>query len=1128
MRRLKLLRWAMGLGLFLSLAAIRLAVAGNCDPWIAKIVSVEGSVEVQKDGETGWRPVALDDTLCIGDKLRVGSMSRAAVLLPNETVFRLDQLTTVAFNEPEREGSSLLRLLKGLAYFFTRSPHGLQVDTPFVNAAVGGTEFLVRTDDGSTMVSVFEGTVTATNAAGSLLLGAGESAVAVRGGPPLSQIVVHPRDAVQWAIYYPPMLTEREWEAAAQAGPASSPAIRNALEAYHGRDVPGAIQALKSAPADGLDPWAMVLRASLLLAVGRVEAAQADLEEALRVDPTIAQAHALEAVVAVARNRKEEAQTHSQRAIALRQDSPAILIARSYVQQADFDLEGATATLARAVKQDPDNALARARLAELQLSVGRLNRGLENARRAVDLDPELSRGHLMVGFAQLFRIKLTEAKRSFRKAIELDQGDPLARLGLGLAKIREGDLRGGRQEIEIAVVLDPDNALVRSYLGKAYFDEKRSRRASDQYALAKQLDPKDPTPWLYDAVRKRTENRPGEALTDIQHSIRLNDNRAVFRSRLMLDQDLAARSVNLARIYDDLGFTQAALAEGFKSVTANPADFSAHRFLSDAYASQPRTEIGRVSELLQSQLLQPLNINPIPPRLAEGKLLSFEGTSPADPSFAEYNALFNRNRVALVLGGVAGSRGLGGEEIIHSGLYDWFSYSLGQLHLQSDGFRKNNDQETNLYNAFFQASLTPQTSIQGEYRFRRTEGGDIPILFDPDQFFALMRSEQKTEYFRLGAHHALSPGSHLLASVIRGDFTDNQHDLTSAFPPFGDIFLQSDAHGKGVLAEGQFLHSAERFRLTTGFGHFTGEDRNRFSVDFPFPFDAFDGVTEVDTDIRHTNAYAYGLIQFPTTVTWTLGLSGDFFESGPSHTDQLNPKLGLLWTPLPDTTLRAAAFRTLKRTLLNASTLEPTQVAGFNQFFDDVPGTRAWRYGAALDQKFGSTLFAGVEYSQRDLQVPASSASLEEQRADWEETLLRSYVYWIPYPQLAVNAEYRFERYSRDVSAGRENLWHLDTHRVPLGVGFFHPSGFFARLKTTYVHQSGEFPGTLQEPRVTGADHFWVFDGSLGYRLPDRWGILSVEARNLFDEHFLFQDTDPGNPSIFPKRTLFGKITLAF
>ena len=58
-------------------------------------------------------------------------------------------------------------------------------------------------------------------------------------------------------------------------------------------------------------------------------------------------------------------------------------------------------------------------------------------------------------------------------------------------------------------------------------------------------------------------------------------------------------------------------------------------------------------------------------------------------------------------------------------------------------------------------------------------------------------------------------------------------------------------------------------------------------------------------------------------------------SSSVEDTNQFNPKFGIIWNPFPGTTVRAAAFRVLKRTLITDQTLEPTQVAGFNQFFDD-------------------------------------------------------------------------------------------------------------------------------------------------------------------------------------------------
>jgi outer membrane receptor for ferric coprogen and ferric-rhodotorulic acid len=95
-----------------------------------------------------------------------------------------------------------------------------------------------------------------------------------------------------------------------------------------------------------------------------------------------------------------------------------------------------------------------------------------------------------------------------------------------------------------------------------------------------------------------------------------------------------------------------------------------------------------------------------------------------------------------------------------------------------------------------------------------------------------------------------------------------------------------------------------------------------------------------------------------------------------------------------------------------------------------------------------------------------------------------------------------------------------------------------ARLKATFVKQSGEFP-TLAFSFIDGFpvistmvsqedDSFWVFDASLSYRLPRRWGEVSLGVKNLFDEGFRFQDTDPAHPTIAPKQVAFVRFTLSY
>ena len=51
----------------------------------------------------------------------------------------------------------MLSQIKGIAHFISRVPRSLKVNTPFVNAAIEGTEFVVAIGDQQTEVTVFEG-----------------------------------------------------------------------------------------------------------------------------------------------------------------------------------------------------------------------------------------------------------------------------------------------------------------------------------------------------------------------------------------------------------------------------------------------------------------------------------------------------------------------------------------------------------------------------------------------------------------------------------------------------------------------------------------------------------------------------------------------------------------------------------------------------------------------------------------------------------------------------------------------------------------------------------------------------------------------------------------------------------
>jgi hypothetical protein len=217
----------------------------------------------------------------------------------------------------------------------------------------------------------------------------------------------------------------------------------------------------------------------------------------------------------------------------------------------------------------------------------------------------------------------------------------------------------------------------------------------------------------------------------------------------------------------------------------------------------------------------------------------------------------------------------------------------------------------------------------------------------------------------------------------------------------------------------------------------------------------------------------------------------------------------------------------LKRTLITDQTLEPTQVAGFNQFYDDLNATRAWRYGGAIDHEFTEDVFAGGEYSRRDLEIPfvPDPENPVAEREEAKEDLVRAYVFATPQSRVALRAEYLFERFQ---SEGLTDLpTKVDTHRIPLGVSFFHPKGLSANLTATHFNQDGEFV-RIDGTRESASDAFWTVDLALSYRLPRRHGFITAGATNLFDEEFNYFDTDVRNPIIQPVRRMYARVVVAF
>ncbi|HVY66417.1 MAG TPA: FecR domain-containing protein [Gammaproteobacteria bacterium] len=1072
-----------------------------CSAWQAELTAVEGDVELRRAGERSWQPGVSGAALCRGDSISVKPSSRALLTLPDHTTLGLDANTTLTVGEPNEAEGSLIELLRGVIHVISRDPRSLKITTPYANAGLEGTEFDIRVNEREpqTEVVVLEGQVAVTTPAGPLSVPSGQIAIARPGAAPTAEPLREPIELMRWTGHYPRIVDQ----------PLPRP------------DAP---------PPPAADAGFFARRAAARLETSSLDAAAADLEAALRLtaeDPT---ALALQSIVARARSDHAAALRLARAATAPATANAASWLALSYAQESVADPKSATASAARAVELEPDNALALSRLAALASANGQVETSIGYATRAARLAPARAEPPTVLGFAYLSRLDSAAACDAFDRAIALEPSAPLPRLGRGLALIQAGDPIGGRRQLELAVALDPTNSLARSYVAKVYEAEHRAKLTGSQLALAKRLDPLDPTPWLLAGMQKLRANEPVEAFQDLRAATAKNGDRVAPQSRLPVDADLATRSASIARIDTALGFDRLALNGAWQAVTDRPSDYAGHRLLADAYSREPREEIARVSELFVAQLLQPANLTPTPVHLSQPSSFLATRLGPGPMAFNELSSPLASNGLQLQLSGATGGDGTEGTEATLAGLHDRVSYGIGQYRFASDGFRPNNDLDERAANAFVQFRPALDTSLQFELRSTRATHGDLALSFDPDLYVPQLRVHDRSDLIRFGARHDLTAHDTLLASVI--------HDRIATDAWTGSSFATTDA-GSSSAVDLQLIHEAGPLRLLTGVAH-TARDSASDTWFVPSP-GAPPVVANSTDNLAQSDIYGYVFVDPLPTLTLTAGAAWNRIRSPLLSDQSLNPKLGVAWRPTSRTTVRAAAFRSVFSSVTTSREnpqprLEPVQIDGFSQLLFGGTADRSNVRGVGMDHSLSRTLSAGWEASRRDtvrgLVNVLAPPDLQVETITLRERAHEAYVYWTPRPRLALSARYEHTNNTGPPLAGYPlfNYTQLTIERLPIEVRYFSPSGLVLGFRTSHISDSGMFVMTTPAGRglEPGADRFWLTDAFVGYRLPNRRGLLSLNANNLLDRRFRFQDVDPENTSLIPERVISFRFTLAF
>ena len=1169
-----------GLALLHPIGAQTPESAGN-----ASLLTKENIVDAASGGGP-WASATVGQALAMHDRLRSGEDSRATVRMTDLSVLRIDELTTIEITPPSTASDKpSLNVKEGTTYFFSREKsREIKIETPAVNGAMRGTEFVVAVAaNGSTTVTMLDGEVELSNAQGSLLVSTGEQAKVEVDGRPRKTAVLEAMNSVQWCLYYPGVLSLRELGFHHDSNASFS--------AYNEGDLLAALAAFGPRGRSSSNAE-KVYHAGLLLAVGQVNKAERLLNAASH--GTAGRQALLTLIAAVTLKPRPDSNPPR---------TASDWIAESYYLQSQANLPGALEAAQHATEIDPEFGFAWTRVAELHFSFGRVPQAKAALEKGLQLSPRNPAAHALLGFLFSAENNINQAKGAFENAMAIDGALGKAWLGRGLCLIRQGKNEAGRRDLQVAAALEPNRSFFHSYLGKAFSNNGNESKARLEFERAKTLDPKDPTPWIYSAIDNKQVSRINEAVRDLEKSIELNDNRRVYRSQFLLDQDRAVRSANLAAIYQADGMEDVSVREATRGVNSDYANASSHLFLANSYnvLRDPtrinlRYETPWFNELLLANLLSPVGGGPLSQFVSE----------------QEYSKLFEADGFGISSATTYFSTGEIRETASQYGTFGNFSYSFDTEYQYDSGLRPNN--EITRSESYFQMKfqLTLQDTIFFQTKYQDVRQGDLTQYYDqrdaaPGLHF---RELQQPAILLLGYHHQWAPGIHtlLLAGRLADEISFSNLNTNAEIAAFNltgrpnvskSLVLLYDSAGEIIRRDPFPLFEPLDLQYHNTFTTYTGELNQiweqgnntlifgaRFqSGEFhtsdlldhavlPIPsflFNVPPAAHDFNTSLERESFYVYDIWRPFRTLSLTAALSYDRLKfptnyrnspivNGEDSRNRLSPKAGVIWNPFGKFFVRGAYAQSLGGVSFDESvSLEPNQIAGFNQVFrsiisESVVGSVAAptydTAGILIEDRFPTGTYLGLQarYLQSDVDrtvgtfdaflapfggriAPPIVPSSTLQKLRYEEQGLLFTANQLVGDEWSFGARYEltysnlqtiFPEIPITVSAGADNREKATLHQAQLFALYNHRSGFFGRIEGYWARQSN----VGYAPDIPG-DEIFQLNAYVGYRFRRNYGDVTLGFLNMTDQNYQLNPLNYYN-ELPRERTLVARVRLNF
>jgi hypothetical protein len=436
----------------------------------------------------------------------------------------------------------------------------------------------------------------------------------------------------------------------------------------------------------------------------------------------------------------------------------------------------------------------------------------------------------------------------------------------------------------------------------------------------------------------------------------------------------------------DVGVREAA-----RAVADDYANDSAHLFLADSFYNlldptqfNLRYDTVQFNELLLANTLAPVG----------GGRLSQQ------VSQQDYSKLFASDGLGLASSSDVRTDGMFHQTASQFGTYGNTSYGIDLDYHHNDGVRVNNSLDNVFMDATIKQQFSPQDTAMLLVQYENYHSGDNFQYYSQTNARPYYKFDEQQQPELVGTwHHEWAPGIHTILMLDRlvddQQFSDKaapqllfvqapQGPITGVLPAPLNVNYQEEFQVYG--AELNQICQWDRVTLVAGARYQSGQFHTQDQFSNPstpsglFPTSGYNANTT--SLFQRETAYSYLTVEPVEHLLLTGGLVADeetfpyYFRnppvtSGEDSRSQLGPKAALVWSPIPEATLRGIYTRSLGGVSLDESyRLEPTELAGFPQAFrslisESVVGSQSAptfeTLGAALDLKLASRTYLGLQ-----------------------------------------------------------------------------------------------------------------------------------------------------------------------